>query len=107
MLLIVGGSKDHNITRLADAAKARGAEFRLIYTDAEPSPVLSWQPGKSSLVINGEIFEPGTTELFIRYDVFSGNAAKSNATIHARRLFFDMPTSSLEFLDGWLWDLHR
>jgi hypothetical protein len=79
MLLIVGGKGDHNIRRLAEAAAWRGAAYRLVHTDADPPPVVSWQPGSSDITVNGEIFSACGTSLFIRYDVFgaSPEAAKS------------------------------
>lgn len=72
MLLIVGGSKDHNIARLADAAKWRGHPYRLVHTDKPLS--VSWQPGSPDITINGETFKAEGTSLFIRYDVFGRQA---------------------------------
>ncbi len=71
MLLIVGGSNDHNIKCLAEAAEWRGSPCRVIYTDTVPAPSVSWKPGETSIKINGEVFEAEGTSLFIRYDVFS------------------------------------
>lgn len=70
MLLIVGGSQDHNINRLAHAAEARGAAHRVIHTDAQPAPSVTWSPGSTTITINGESFDAKGTSLFIRYDVF-------------------------------------
>lgn len=79
MLLIVGGSQDHNINRLAHAAEARGAAYRVIYTDVQPAPTVTWSPGSTAITINGESFDAKGTSLFIRYDVFgdSSDAQKS------------------------------
>ena len=83
MLLIVGGSQDHNIHRLAHAAEARGAAHRVIYTDAQPAPTVTWSPGSTMLTINGESFDAKGTSLFIRYDVFSADSDAQKAA------FFD------------------
>lgn len=70
MLLIVGGSKDHNIARLAQAAEWRKHPFRVIYTDRDPPPSVTWQPGFSDITIDGETFSAKGSSFFIRYDVF-------------------------------------
>jgi hypothetical protein len=85
MLLIVGGSKDHNIHRLANAAEWRGEECRVIYTDSDPAPQLSWRPGAFTIEINGETFNAAGTSLFIRYDVFSEGTARNAAFFDAIR----------------------
>ena len=82
MLLIVGGKDDHNIQRLANAAEARQAPFRLILTDQTPPPSISWQPGNGNIVINGETFTAKGTSLFIRYDVFSDQNAADKSAIY-------------------------
>lgn len=71
MLLIVGGSKDFNLQRLADAAEWRKVPHRVIYTDADPAPAVNWRPSSAEITINGETFSATGTSLFIRYDVFS------------------------------------
>lgn len=78
MLLIVGGSKDHNIARLADAANARGFQHRVVHTDAVPAPDVRWRVGDAAITINGETFVAAGTALFIRYDVFgdAGDASR-------------------------------
>jgi hypothetical protein len=84
VLLIIGGSNDHNIHRLADAAKWRDHCFRLIFTDAQPQPRIDWQPCDNRLTIDGDVFLPAGTSLFIRYDVFS-TPGKVADPQHARR----------------------
>lgn len=79
MLLIVGGSKDHNLARLADAAKWRGHPYRVIHTDKDPAPLVSWEPGSDEISVNGEKFKAKGTSLFIRYDVFSDQDARQKA----------------------------
>ena len=86
MLLIVGSSKDHNTTRLADAARARGVVHRLIHCDTDPAPAVHWQPGTADIIINGETFATKGTSLFIRYDVFSvDDADRKNAFFDSLR----------------------
>lgn len=82
MILIIGGSGDHNLKRLADAAAVRQAPFRFIVTDADPAPVISWQPGSADITINGETFGATGTGLFIRYDVFSDKDPASKAAFY-------------------------
>lgn len=79
MLLIVGGSKDHNLARLADAAEWRGHPYRVIYTDKDPAPLVSWEPGSDEISVNGEKFKARGTSLFIRYDVFSDRDPRQKA----------------------------
>lgn len=81
MLLIVGGSRDHNIRRLEDAAQWRGAEYRVIHTDGDPAPAVSWRPGSDALTVNGETFRAKDTALFLRYDVFSEQAQETKAAL--------------------------
>ena len=83
MLLIVGGSRDHNIRRLADAAASRNAPHRLVFTDADPAPAVTWALNDGTLYIDGEPFRPGDTALFIRYDVFGGDPARNAALYDA------------------------
>ncbi|TAL40186.1 MAG: hypothetical protein EPN97_00735 [Alphaproteobacteria bacterium] len=86
MLLIVGSKEDHNINRLADAAKWRGHPYRLIHTDADPPPSITWKPGEKDITINGETFSAESASLFIRYDVFSNDdEAKKSAIFDALR----------------------
>lgn len=82
MLLIVGSKDDHNVNRLADAAEWRRVPHRVIYTDADPAPAISWKPGSPDLTINGETFSAKNTSLFIRYDVFSKNDAAQKAAFY-------------------------
>lgn len=79
MLLIVGGSKDHNLARLADAAKWRGHPYRVIHTDKDPAPAVSWEPGSDEITVDGETFNAKGASLFIRYDVFSTCDARQKA----------------------------
>lgn len=79
MLLIVGGSKDHNLARLADAAKWRGHPYRVIHTDKDPAPAVSWQPGSPDITINGETFSAKGASLFLRFDVFSDSDPRQKA----------------------------
>ncbi|MEZ0226783.1 MAG: RimK family alpha-L-glutamate ligase [Alphaproteobacteria bacterium] len=86
MLLIIGGKDDHNVNRLADAAKWRGHPYRLIHTDTDPPPAVHWTPGSPDIMINGETFKADGTSLFIRYDVFgSDETAKKSAFYDALR----------------------
>lgn len=86
MLLIVGSKEDHNVNRLADAAKWRGHPYRLIHTDADPPPSITWKPGSPDITINGETFSAEGASLFIRYDVFSkDDEAKKGAIFDALR----------------------
>ncbi len=86
MLLIVGSSEDHNIARLADAAAWRKVPHRVIHTDADRPPDVTWQPGSPNITINGETFSASGTSLFIRYDVFSKHdAAQKTAFYDALR----------------------
>lgn len=86
MLLIVGSKEDHNINRLADAAKWRGHPYRLIHTDTDPPPSITWKPGETDITVNGETFGAEGASLFIRYDVFSKDeAAKKSAIYDALR----------------------
>ena len=86
MLLIVGSKEDHNVNRLADAAKWRGHPYRLIHTDADPPPSITWKPGSPDITINGETFSAEGSSLFIRYDVFSkDDEAKKSAIFDALR----------------------
>jgi hypothetical protein len=82
MLLIVGSSEDHNVNRLADAAQWRKVPHRVIYTDADPPPVVTWKPGVPDITINGESFSAAGTSLFIRYDVFSKQEASQRAAFY-------------------------
>jgi hypothetical protein len=79
MLLIAGGSKDHNIARLARAAAREGAAHRVILTDSDPAPALAFDPCGEEIYINGESFAPENTSLFLRYDVFGGDPARTGA----------------------------
>jgi hypothetical protein len=79
MLLIVGGSKDHNLARLANAAKWRGHPYRVIHTDSDPAPAVSWEPGSPDITINGETFSAKGSSLFMRYDVFSDKDNRQKA----------------------------
>jgi hypothetical protein len=79
MLLIVGGAKDHNINRLARAAARAGVAHRLINTDSSPAPALDYASGSEEIRINGESFGADGAALFIRYDVFGGEAVKNAA----------------------------
>ena len=79
MLLIVGGSQDHNLARLANAAKWRGHPYRVIHTDKDPAPAVSWQPGSPDITIDGETFSAKGTSLFMRYDVFSDKDGRQKA----------------------------
>ena len=71
MLLIVGSKDDYNVNRLADAAEWRKVPHRVIYTDAEPPPSITWKPGSPDITVDGETFAAKGSSLFIRYDVFS------------------------------------
>lgn len=82
MLLIVGGSKDHNIARMAEAAGSRGIDYRVIHTDAWPAPRIHWQPGQPALEVDGEVFLPAQTQLFIRYDVFGETTEADKAAFY-------------------------
>lgn len=79
MLLIVGGSKDHNLARLANAAKWRGHPYRVIHTDKDPAPAVLWEPGSADITIDGETFSAKGSSLFMRYDVFSDKDPKQKA----------------------------
>ena len=79
MLLIVGGSRDHNIRQLTAAAVARNLPHRVILTDSDPVPSVHWDLSQSHITINGERFDPATTALFIRFDVFGGDRARTDA----------------------------
>lgn len=70
MLLIVGGSKDHNCNRMAETARSNGVAYRQYFTDID-IPAVSWEFDENILRINGEAFYPSETMLFTRYDVFS------------------------------------
>lgn len=82
MILIVGGSKDQNVIRLANAAEWRGFPFRLIYTDADPPPPVSWRPGNAEIELNGEKFTAAGISLFIRYDVFGADQQPRKAAFY-------------------------
>ena len=82
MLLIVGGSKDFNLRRLAEAAEWRKAPHRVIFTDADPAPTVDWRPGSADITINGETFSAKGASLFIRYDVFSRDEAAKKAAFY-------------------------
>ena len=82
MLLIVGSTGDHNIHRLADAAEWRKVPHRVIFTDADPPPSISWKPGSPDITINGEAFAAKGTSLFIRYDVFSKQDAAQKSAFY-------------------------
>lgn len=79
MLLIAGGSRDHNIERLAGAARARNLPHRVIHTDSDPVPLVHWDMAHDHIYINGERFGPDGTALFIRFDVFGGDRAVTDA----------------------------
>lgn len=78
MLLIVGGRKDHNIARLADAADHRRHPYKIVHTDSGLS--VAWDMARAAdIVINGETFNARNASLFIRYDVFGSGGDSKNA----------------------------
>lgn len=83
MLLIVGGSRDHNIERLAGAARARNLPHRVIHTDSNPVPSVHWDMAQSHITINGERFDADGTSMFIRFDVFGGDRTRTDALYDA------------------------
>jgi hypothetical protein len=81
MLLIVGGSRDHNIQRLAAAAADAHVAHRLIHTDSDPLPSIYLEPDSDKIAINGEEFRAADIALFTRYDVFGGRP-EINSALH-------------------------
>jgi glutathione synthase/RimK-type ligase-like ATP-grasp enzyme len=83
MLLIVGGSRDHNIQRLAVAAADAHVAHRLIHTDSDPLPAIYFEPDSDKIEINSEEFRAADISLFIRYDVFGGRPEINSALYDA------------------------
>ncbi len=69
MIIIAGGSSDHNIGRVADAVAARGYDHAVIHTDA--AVPLRWRfNAEAGLWLDDADLSKGAHSLFIRYDVF-------------------------------------
>ena len=78
MIILAGGSSDHNINRILDAVQAREYDHMMIHTDRPAN--LCGIFNAEAPCINGVDLSKGKHSLFIRYDIFgaAGNDLAEN-----------------------------
>ncbi len=77
MLLIVGGESDPNTQRIVDQAHIRGDKYLFWDTDHDNAKQIAWDYASAKLDLGDHTIEP--TAVFLRYNVFQGDAQKNLA----------------------------
>jgi hypothetical protein len=90
-LLIAGGKLDANLDWLASAAQRLGVACELVLVDADELPVFSWPLGEGAPTVGGRRIE--ATAAFVRYDVFSTIATRSQGASASAQAWFATFTS--------------
>ncbi|MCH9681198.1 MAG: hypothetical protein K0V04_07190 [Deltaproteobacteria bacterium] len=69
MLLIAGGSRDPNLDRIEDRARARGSSVVSLRVGPDEAPRVRWDLAGDALWVDDERLRP--TAIFLRHDVFA------------------------------------
>jgi hypothetical protein len=77
LLLIVGGESDPNTQRIVDQTHIRDFEYFFWDTDHDDANRIAWDFDSPQLDVGGDTIQP--TSVFLRYNVFDGNAQKNLA----------------------------
>jgi hypothetical protein len=77
LLLIVGGESDPNTQRIVDQAHLRGASYFFWDTDRDNARQIAWDFQSPRLDLGNQTIHP--TSVFLRYNVFEGDAERNNA----------------------------
>ncbi len=77
MLLIVGGESDPNTQRIVDQSHIREIDYFFWDTDQENASQIAWDFDSPWLDLGDDRIQPAS--VFLRYNVFAGNAEKNLA----------------------------
>jgi glutathione synthase/RimK-type ligase-like ATP-grasp enzyme len=84
-LLIVGGESDPNTQRVVDQAHLRGVDYFFWDTDNDEASQIAWDLASPQIDLGEAHLEPSA--MFLRYNVFDGDAQRNHAAFDVTESF--------------------